>query len=133
MLLDTSALLAVLLDEPSRPALIRVTQGQALRAAPTLPWELGNALVAGFRRHRLSAEEVRAAWASFGAVPVQLVEVSVPRALDLALAAGVYAYDGYVLEAARHQRLALLTLDRALARAAARLGLATVEVDLDGI
>ena len=42
---------------------------------------------------------------------------------------GLYAYDGYVLEAAHANRLPLLTLDSGMARAAKRLGLGLVEVE----
>ncbi len=69
LVIDTSALLAVLLNEPARPALISATEGYGLVGAPTLPWEVGNALVAGFRRNRLSASQVRQAWASYQTVP----------------------------------------------------------------
>ena len=39
---------------------------------------------------------------------------------------GLYAYEAYVLEAARAERLPLLTLDGGLVRAAHRLGLRLV-------
>jgi predicted nucleic acid-binding protein len=133
LVIDTSALLAVLLNEPTRLALIRATEGYDLVGAPCLPWEVGNALVAGVRRKRLSAADVRQAWASYQAVPVRLVHVDVGRALEIALEAGLYAYDGYVLETARAERLPLLTLDRGLARAARRLGLKMKEVENEGL
>lgn len=128
VVIDTSALLAVLLNEPSRPALISATEGYGLVGAPSLPWEVGNALVAGVRRARLSAADVRHAWASYQAVPVRLVSIDMGRALTVAMESGLYAYDGYVLETARAERLPLLTLDRGLARAAQRLGLHMMEV-----
>lgn len=127
LVIDTSALLAVLLNEPSRPALIKATQGYTLVGAPSLPWEIGNALVAGVRRKRLSAVNVRQAWKSYQAVPIRLAEIDPGLALGLALQAGLYAYDGYVLETARAEGLPLLTLDRQMARAAKRLGLRTKE------
>jgi len=123
LVIDTSALLAVLLNEPTRPALISATEGYDLVGAPTLPWEVGNALVAGFRRNRLSALQVRQAWRSYQAVPVRLAEIDSEHALEIALEVGVYAYDAYVLETARGERLPLLTLDHGMVRAAQRLGL----------
>jgi predicted nucleic acid-binding protein len=123
LVIDTSALLAVLLNESSRPALIAATQGRVLVAAPSLPWEVGNALVAGFRRKRLSATAVSEAWANYQKVPIRLSHIDAGHAVSLALQLGLYAYDGYVLETARTERLALLTLDSGMARAAHRLGL----------
>lgn len=125
--IDTSAVLAVLLNEPDRPALIKATVGVVLLGAPSLPWEIGNALVAGVRKHRLSGSDVVSAWASYQRVPVRLVGIDTRRALSLALEAGLYAYDGYVLEAAHNQRVALLTLDLRLARAARTLGIELME------
>jgi len=129
VVIDTSALLAVLLNEPSRAELIRATDGLSLVGAPSLPWEVGNALMAGVRRTRLSIADVRQAWAGYQAVPVRLASIDAGRALSVAIEAGLYAYDGYVLETARAERLPLLTLDRGLARAAARLGLRLMEVE----
>ena len=123
LVIDTSALLAVLLNEPARPALIKATEACDLVGAPTLPWEVGNALVAGFRRRRLSASQVRQAWTGYAAVPIRLAEIDIERALAIALETGLYAYDAYVLETARAERLPVLTLDRPLEEAARRLGL----------
>ena len=127
LVIDTSAVLAVLLNEPTRSALISATEEHGLVGAPSLPWEVGNALVAGVRRSRLSGAAVRQAWASYQTVPVRLAEIDAGHALEIAVELGLYAYDAYVLEAARAERLPLLTLDGGLARAAHRLGLRLVE------
>ena len=129
LVIDTSAVLAVLLDEPTRPALISAAEGYGLVGAPSLPWEVGNALMAGIRRRRLSAAAVRQAWASYQAVPVRLVEIDAGHALEIAVELGLYAYDAYVLETARAERLPLLTLDGGLTRAAQRLDLRLVEFE----
>ncbi len=126
--IDTSAILAVLLNEPSRSALIAATEGCSLIAAPSLPWEVGNALIAGVRRHRLTGAVVLEAWASYRRVAVRLAELDVAKALELAVALGVYAYDAYVMEAARSTRAPLLTLDAALARAARSIGVEVMEL-----
>jgi predicted nucleic acid-binding protein len=128
LVIDTSALLAVLLDEPERAALIALTQGATLLAPGSVPWELGNGLIAGFRGKRLSTRQVRDAWTSFDRIPLRLLEVAVPKALALAEQLGLYAYDAYIIEAARAQRVPLLALDERLRIAAAGLGLEVWEV-----
>jgi predicted nucleic acid-binding protein len=128
LVVDASAILAVLLCEPQRESLIAVTRSAALLTPGSTPWEIGNALVAGRRRKRLTPAQMAAAWSSFQAVPLRLVEVDVPRALKLAVEHGLYAYDAYVLEAALVRRLPLLSLDKVLARAAEQAGIATLEV-----
>jgi predicted nucleic acid-binding protein len=127
MIIDASAILAVLLDEPERRPLIRATEGVELMAPVSLPLEVGNALVAAVRRRRLTPEQAKQAWASYSAVPVRLLDVDVARAIDTALSLGLYAYDAYVLEAARRRGLPLLTLDQQLRSAAKTLHLDVVE------
>ena len=128
LVIDASAILAVLLCEPQRDALIAVTSSAALLTPGSTPWEIGNALVAGWRRQRLTPAQMAAAWSSFQAVPLRLVEVDVPRALRLAVEHGLHACDSCVLEAALVRRASLLTLDQRLARAAEQAGVATLEV-----
>lgn len=128
MVIDTSAVVAVLLEEPQRAALIRATSGVVLFAPGSLPWEVGNALVAAIRRRRLTVPEAQQAWAAYGAVPLRLVEVDAGRAIGLAVEHGLYAYDGYMLLLARDRGLPLLTLDSLLAAAARRAGIAVVEI-----
>ena len=128
LVIDTSAILAVLLDEPERSALIVATRGANLLVPGSVPWEVGNALIAAYRRRRLTARGVRDAWTSCARVPLQIVEVDVVGALGLAHQLGLYAYDAYILEAARGRRTPLLALDRKLRSAATSLGLELREV-----
>lgn len=127
MVIDASALLAVLLEEPERPALIAVTTGVVLFAPTSLPWEVGNALVAATRRKRLTAAEAQRAWTAYESVPLRLVDVDMGRAIAAAIDLGLYAYDAYMLELARHRGFPLLTQDKKLATAAQASGLDLVE------
>ena len=122
--------MAVLLNEPERPAIVKATKGSVLLAAPTLPWEVGNGLIALHRRRRIDETEMQLAWAAYQKVAVHFVEVDVAEALRLAVAHGVYAYDAYVLEAARTARVPLVALDRPLRRVARACGIDLVEVTL---
>jgi predicted nucleic acid-binding protein len=128
IVIDPSAVLAVLLHEPERESLVRATKQAVLIAPASVPWEIGNALIAGLRRRRLRLEDVQAAWRSYEEIPMRLVDVDMVRALDAAAEHGLYAYDAYVLVAALTRRLPLLTLDRTLARAAGRAGVTVLEV-----
>jgi len=128
VVIDTAAVLAVLLEEPERPALVMATKGAVLFAPASLPWEVGNALVAAVRRRRLAAAEAEAGWASYQKVAIRLVEVDIARAIALATERGVYAYDAYMLELARSRGLPLLTLDARLSAVARLAGIELVEV-----
>ncbi len=126
---DTSALLAVLLHEPERPALIAAARGATLVAPGSVPWEVGNGLIASLRRRRLTRRQVQAAWESFEQIPLRLMDVPVAAALRVAGDLGLYAYDAYVLTAAQQRRAPLVTLDRRLMAAAAELGIDLVEIE----
>jgi len=128
IVIDTAALLAVLLEEPERRALIAATRGALLVAPGSLPWEVGNALVAAVRRRRLTVTQAQAGWAAYATVPIRLVDVDIGRAFALAVECGLYAYDAYMLELARSRGLPLLTLDARLSEAAPLAGVALVEV-----
>jgi predicted nucleic acid-binding protein len=128
IVIDPSAILAVLLNEPERDALIRATRLSTLITPASTPWEIGNALIAGFRRRRLSQDDVSAAWDSFEGISLRLVEVDISRALVTAAKHALYAYDAYVLELADARRAPLLTLDQTLAHAAKQAGVALLEI-----
>ena len=128
IVIDTAALLAVLLDEPERPALLAATTGVVLFAPASLPWEVGNALVAAVRRRRLTAAEAAVGWAAYQTIPIRLLEVDIGRAMTIAIERGLYAHDAYMLELARSRGLPLLTLDAKLKDAARLAGIALVEV-----
>ena len=128
IVIDTSAVLAVLLHEPQRPALVGAAREATLLAPGSVPWEVGNGLIAGFRRGRLTARNVHEAWVSFERIALGLADVRVARALALAERYGLYAYDAYVLELARARRAPLLTLDLRLIDAAEHLGVEVLEV-----
>lgn len=128
VVIDVSALLAVLLDEAHRQPVLEATAGATLIAPASLPWELGNALSASLRRRRFSLATARAAIAGFERVPIRLLPVDLTRALELAQAHQLYAYDAYFLATCRSVRAPLLTLDRGLRAAATSVNIALVEV-----
>lgn len=128
MVIDTSALLAVLLNEPERDAIIAATTGVVLFAPASLPWEIGNALVDTVRRRRLTRAEAQRVWAAFEGVPLRLVEVDIGRTVELAVEQGLYGYDAYMLELARSRRLPLLSLDTKLCTAAKSVAVDVVEI-----
>ena len=68
--------------------------------------------------------------ADFDQVTVRELAIDLRRAVDLGLELGVYAYDAYILEAARSSGYPLLALDGPIQRNAKKLGLTLVELDL---
>jgi predicted nucleic acid-binding protein len=128
VVIDTSALIAVLTGEPARERLISRTQGVELLAPGSVHWETGNALSALLKRRRLKLAEVQAALAAYAMIPIRLVEVELGAALELADRLGLYAYDAYLMACARRHGAPLLTLDPRLGRAAHEAGVRVLEV-----
>lgn len=125
---DASVVLAVILNEPSKAQLLEVTGDVELVAAPTLPWEVGNALSALFKRARLSLLQARNAVDSFEGIALRLADVDLLAAVELAEKHRIYAYDAYVLECARRYRTPLLSLDGPQREVGRRMGLEIVEL-----
>jgi len=129
LVVDTSAILAVLLEEPEKEAVVNVTMGRILSAPASLRWEVGNAAAAGVKRRRLTPSRARQLVTDFERVTIRELTIDLLRAVDLALELGLYAYDGYILEAARSSGYPLLALDATIQRSAKKLGLPLVEIE----
>jgi len=130
IVIDTSAILAVLLDEPEKQAVVEATMGSVVCAPASLRWEVGNAATAGVKRRRLTRERARQLITDFEQVTIRELAIDIGRAVDLGLELGFYAYDAYILEAARSSGFPLLALDGPIRRNAKKLGLTLVELDL---
>ena len=109
---DSSVIMAVLLEEPPKDTLIELTEGADLQAPPSLPWEIGNAFSSLIRRGKVRPSQIQDALAAYDDIPIRLTEVDLPSALRLAAYHGIYAYDAYVIECARKYRTPLLSLDK---------------------
>ncbi len=127
--IDTSAIVAVLVEEPERPAIIAATTEADLLAPASLPWELGNALVAMVRRRRLTPADATEVWTSYESIPLRFMDVDVGEAITTANKVGLYAYDAYMIVLARRMNLPLLTLDQRLQTVARSLGITIVNLE----
>ena len=124
---DTSAFLAVAMNEPEKAWLVDVTDGCDLAAPAVLPYEVGSALSALVRRRDVAPQEAPAVWDAVARIPVELIEVDARAAMLLAVRTNVYAYDAYFLQCALETRCPLLTLDRKMGRVAKKLDIKLVE------
>jgi predicted nucleic acid-binding protein len=121
--------LAVLLAEPEKQAVVEATMGRVLCAPASLRWEVGNAATAGVKRGRLTSERGRQLVTDFEQVTIRELAVDLRRAVDLGLELGIYAYDAFILEGARSSGFPLLALDGPIRKNAKKLGLSLVEPD----
>jgi len=126
--IDTSAILAVVSEQPEKAELVRLTRGAVLVAPASVHWEIGNALSAMFKRRAVGVDTALQLLAAYAAIPIRLMDVQLEQAVELAARLNIYAYDAYVIACALNQRIPVLTLDRTLALRARELNAAILEV-----
>ena len=129
MVIDTSAIIAVIARGAERTIVLERTVGAALTTPASVHWEVGNAFSAMFRRGRITLAQARQAIRSYERMSFRFVDIDLVQSLELAQRLNMYAYDAYVLACALNARSPLLTLDRKLAVAASSVGVRVLEVE----
>lgn len=128
IVIDTSALIAVIVGEPERIKIIEITKGNTLIGPGSIPWEIGNAFSAMFKRNRLTIEAAQEGLSIFSGIPLRYIEPDFVKVLQLSKQTNMYAYDAYFLDCAIRYKAPLLTLDKKLKSSAQNLNVDTMEV-----
>lgn len=128
IVIDTSALIAVIVGEPERNSIIEITKGNTLIGPGSIPWEIGNAFSAMFKRNRLKIEEAQKGLTIFNGIPLRYIEPDFVKVLKLSKQTNMYAYDVYFLDCAIRHKAPLLTLDKKLKASAQNINIETLEV-----
>ena len=126
--MDTSAIIAVIADEPEKPAILAYTIDSDVVAPASVRWEIGNALSGMFKRKRITMDRARLAIRSYERMQIRFIDVDLEQSLELSERMDIYAYDAYVLVCASDMQLPLLTLDNRMATIASQIGVQTLEV-----
>lgn len=130
LVIDTSAILAVITEQPEKAALIRLTRGASLLAPPSVHWEIGNAISAMFKRRELDLGRGLKLLETYAAIPIRVSNVTLAQAVELSAQLRIFAYDAYIIACALNVRAPILTLDRSLAERARSLQLEVPEVSV---
>lgn len=128
IVVDASVLIAVIVNEAEKDALIVMTSGAELVAPLSVHWEIGNAFSAMLRRKRITLEQALQAIDIYLGIPIRFVEVELVDSLQLADDLNLYAYDAYLVRCAEKYRLPLLTLDAKLVEMAKSKKIQVLEV-----
>ncbi len=128
IVVDASAILAVIVAEPERDRVVEMVAGHNLVGPGSIPWEIGNAFSSMLKQRRVSLEDAQRGLSIFQSVPIRYLEVDLENALSIAHANNMYAHDAYFLDCASRHVAPLLTLDRPLRRAAEKIGVHVLEV-----
>jgi len=116
---DTSIIVALMLDEPNAEAIDQwLGSVRDLHAPDILAVEVANALIGAQRRGRLDENGVRRAFEELADIPIVLhaCEPHLPRALDMCLQYRRRPYDALFLALAEHLEDPVVTGDLALVR-----------------
>lgn len=128
IVVDTSVILAVVLNEPTKADLIRLTAGAELIAPLSLHWEIGNALSAMLKRKRITETEAQQALIEYQKIPIRFLDVPLDTTLQIVAQHLIYAYDAYFIVCALNQSSALITLDHGLQTVARAARITLLEV-----
>jgi predicted nucleic acid-binding protein len=123
---DASSFIAVLLDETERNWVIKKTKSCDVVSPVILPYEIGNALIASYKRKRIDGDEIIKAYSVSKTIKVQLLEIDIINALKIAVRFNIYAYDAYYLECCIENNLPLLSLDKKMRELATILNIEVI-------
>jgi predicted nucleic acid-binding protein len=116
---DSSAIAAVLFNEPELGAVQAILRGAKMIAPPLLIYELGNVCRTKCRQRPAERDVLASGLALLPSLGVQQVDIDPQAVLSTALEERLSFYDASYLWLSRSRGAELVTLDRALARAAA--------------
>ena len=118
ILLDASAVMAIILNESNRDKVIKLTENTILISCEVISFEVGNALVNLYRKQKITVDGLLEAYRAFAQIPFRIIKVNIENALRFACNYKIYAYDSYYLEIANRLKMPLITFDTKMKRVA---------------
>jgi len=129
IVVDTSAIIAVIAGEPEKAKLIELTKDATIVAPPSIDWEIGNAFSAMLKRSRIDLEQAIESIEVYQEILLDIVDIDLKEAVRLAGKHNIYAYDAYILRCAIEHNLPLISLDKRLIDVAKQEGIQVIEVE----
>jgi len=128
IVVDTSVIICVILNEPHKANIIKATKGAVLLSPASLHWEIGNAFSAMFKQNRITMKEVKQALHYYEQIPIRYCGISLEKSLEIATVLKIYAYDAYFIACAKSFNAPLISLDKVLLNNANSYNIQTIEV-----
>jgi len=124
ILLDASAIITVIADEPKSQIVIDCTQDATIVSPSIISSEIANALTRMMRKNIIiSEDQIVSLIKNYKLIPIKLIDINLERALKIAWRYKIYAYDAFYLEIAQRLQLPILTFDGSMIRVGKELGL----------
>ena len=121
VLLDASAIMSIILNEPNRDKVIKLTENAMLLVPEVVTFEIGNALINLFRKQKITEEDLLSAYRKYLSIPIRIIRVNVEKALKIACKYKIFAYDAYYLEIAYRLKVPLISFDEQMKKVALQL------------
>jgi predicted nucleic acid-binding protein len=124
ILLDASAIMAVITDEPESEIVIKCTKDAIIISPNMVSFEIANGLTKMMKKKVIDTQEKMIALIeNFEKIPLKTVEIDLKKSLKIAWEYKIYAYDAFYLETAKRLNLPLLTFDGSMRRIGKELGI----------
>jgi len=115
ILLDASAIIAVIADEPESQTVINCTKNAVIVSPNIISCEIANALTRMMKKKIIiSQKQMIDLIKNFKSIPIKLVDIDLEKALEIAWQFNIYAYDAFYLEAAKRLQLPLISFDNGM-------------------
>jgi len=122
IVIDTSAIIAAIADEPDGDKVINLTENAILVCPSVVPFEISNALTRMIRKNVIDKDKMTNLIKSFKKIPIKLFENNLEDVLEIGWDYKIYAYDAFFLDTAKSLNLPLLTLDDGVEAVGKKLG-----------
>ena len=123
VLLDASAIMAIILNEPNRNKIVKLTENAMLLSSEVISFEVGNALINLYKKQKISEEELFKAYKKYLSIPIRIINVNIEKALKIACKYKIFAYDAYYLEIAHRLKLPLISFDEQMKKVGVHLNI----------
>jgi predicted nucleic acid-binding protein len=132
ILIDASAIIAVIADEPESDIVINCTKNSIIISPHIVSSEIANALTKMMKKGIIDdREKLINLIKIFQKIPIKTVEINLEKSLEIAWEHKIYAYDAFYLETAKRFNLPLLTFDNGMKRIAKEIGITILGDDKD--
>ena len=128
IVIDTSAVMAVLLNENKRDNILNVTYGAELYAPLIMQAEIGNAVSSLMKQGLITLEQGSKLVNSASNIPISIYEIDILTALELCYKYKIYAYDAYFLVLCKRMNFPLLTLDKGMRSIAEKINIKCIKL-----
>jgi len=128
IVVDTSVIISVLVDEIEKSKIIEKTIGCELVAPFSVNWEIGNAISSLIKRKKINLSQIDKFLDLYNHIPILFLGIDLKFCMGICWKFNIYAYDAYVIAVAYQNNLPIFSLDKRIIEISKFLKLNVIEV-----